>query len=151
MKEVITFSVVKKYNILYTGILYALALILTSNDSTAQAFFQSDSIILLETDPRVDVLVNRYNKVHKIRGYRIQIISSSKRDKSKKALSKFASIYSELIAHESYQQPFYTIKVGDFLTKLEAEKYHQIIKDQFPESFIIPDFVNPINQYTSRD
>jgi len=120
-------------------------------DTTAQNYFDADTIISLEIDPRIDVLTERYNRVHKIRGYRIQIISSSKKDKAKRALSKFVSAFSELTAHESYQQPFFTVKVGDFLTKLEAEKYHRLIKEEFPESFIIPDYVEPVNQYAKKE
>ena len=122
-----------------------------SAEVNAQSFFESDSSVFLEADPRIDILLERYNRIHEIRGYRIQIISSSKKDKTKKARSKFAAQFSDYTTHESYQQPFFTIKVGDFLTKLEAEKNHRLIKKQFPDSFIVPDFVEPIAQYSKKD
>ncbi len=100
-----------------------------------------------KNDKRIETLVKRYNKTHEIRGYRIQIISSSKKDHAKKAKSKFASRHQSIQAHEIYQQPFFIIKVGDFLTKIEAEKFHREIEDDFPSSFVLPDVVSPYKQY----
>ena len=102
-------------------------------------------------EDRIEVLVKRYNKTHEIRGYRIQIISSSKKDQAKRAKSKFASKYHFIQAHEIYQQPFIIIKVGDFLTKIEAEKFHREIKDDFPGSFVLPDVVDPYDQYSKQE
>lgn len=106
--------------------------------------------IEIQADPRIEILSNRYNKTHEIRGYRIQIISSPKKDEAKKAKSQFASRYQQMDAHEIYQQPFFIIKVGDFLTKLEAEKYHREIEEFFPGSFIVPDVIEPYNQYVVK-
>jgi hypothetical protein len=86
-----------------------------------------------------------------IYGYRVQIISSSKKEKAKKAKSVFVSKYQGYFAHEIYQQPFFIIKVGDFLTKIEAEKLHREIREEFPESFVLPDIVNPIEQYSGKN
>jgi hypothetical protein len=103
------------------------------------------------SDSRITTLTKRYNISHAIYGYRVQIISASKKEKAKKAKSIFASRYHGYFAHEIYQQPFFIIKVGDFLTKIEAENLHREIRNDFPESFVLPDIVNPIEQYTSKD
>ena len=57
-------------------------------------------------------------------------------------------MHQEIEAHEIYQQPFFIIKVGDFLTKLEAEKFHREIEEDFPGSFILPDLIDPFKQYS---
>ena len=103
------------------------------------------------TDNRIHELNNRYNRSHELHGYRIQIISSSKKEKAKKAKSIFASSYGHYEAHEKYQQPFFIIKVGDFLSKLEAEKFHRQIRDEFPGSFLLPDIIDPIDQYSKTN
>ena len=36
-----------------------------------------------------------------------------------------------------------------FLTKIEAEKLHREIRNDFPESFVLPDIVDPIEQYSN--
>ena len=99
-------------------------------------------------DPRLEILLERYNKTHEIRGYRIQIISSSKKELARKAMSRFASLYQDIEAYEVYQQPFFIIKVGDFLTKLEAVKVLREIESEFPGSFVLPDKITPLKQYT---
>ena len=116
----------------------------------AEAQFISDSTIeFVEVDGRFETLIERYNKTHEIRGYRIQIISSSRSDQARKMKSRFASQYKNVEVHETYQQPFFIVKVGDFLTKLEAEKFHREIEEQYPGSFILPDEVDPYEQYGS--
>jgi hypothetical protein len=123
--------------------------------SVLTGFSQTTAMAILEnklppSDPRIEALSDKYNKIHTIHGYRIQIISSSKKEIAKKAKSKFASMHQDIEAHEIYQQPFFIIKVGDFLTKLEAEKFHREIEEDFPGSFILPDVIEPYKQYTSE-
>ncbi len=120
---------------------------------SAQRIFgqTSDSSISITADPRIEELAERYNKTHEIRGYRIQIISSSRKEEARKVKSKFASRYTEIQAHEVYQQPFFIIKVGDFQTKLEAEKFHRQIEEEYPGSYVTPDIIQPFNQYTKSD
>ena len=102
------------------------------------------------TDNRIHELTDRYNRSHEFHGYRIQIISSSKKEKAKRAKSVFASRHQGYKAHEIYQQPFFIIKVGNFLSKLEAEKFHREIRDEFPGSFVLPDIIDPIEQYAKK-
>lgn len=121
--------------------------------SAPATFSQNTALAILQakippSDPRIEILSERYNRTHTIHGYRIQIISSSKKEIAKKAKSKFASMHQEIEAHEIYQQPFFIIKVGDFLTKLEAEKFHREIEEDFPGSFILPDLIDPFKQYS---
>ena len=125
-------------------------LILKSNLLFSQV--DSDDIMTMsETNQRIDILAHRYNKTHKLHGYRIQLMSSSKNEKAKKAKSRFASKYQLIQVHLIYQQPFFIIKAGDFLTKIEAEKFQRIIESDFPGSFVIPDIIYPYKQYTFKD
>jgi hypothetical protein len=112
--------------------------------------FKESELVTL-SDSRITMLSDRYSRTHQVYGYRVQIISSSKKEKAKKAKSVFASKYQGYVAHEIYQQPFFIIKVGDFLSKIEAEKLHREIRDEFPESFVLPDIVIPIEQYSAKN
>ena len=124
---------------------------LSAEKVSGQVFFESDTFITISADARLNVLLDRYQRVHKIRGYRIQITSSSQKDKAKKTQSKFVATFPDFTTYESYQQPFFTIKIGDFLTKIEAEKVHRMIKEEFTESFIVPDFIKPSLQHSKDD
>ena len=130
-----------------TAALFATSVISAQNP--VSSYTETELVTL--SNPRISALIERYNRCHEIYGYRVQIISSSKKEKAKKAKSIFASKYQGYFAHEIYQQPFFIIKVGDFLTKIEAENLHRKIRDEFPESFVLPDIVNPVEQYTNKD
>ncbi len=70
-------------------------------------------------------------------GFRIKIHSGIDKDKASYTASKFRSIYSDIAYYEKYQQPNFTVSVGDFKTKLEAYKFLQDIKANFPLAFIV--------------
>ena len=111
----------------------------------------SETQLVTLSDERISTLTERYNRSHEIHGYRVQIISSSKKEKAKKAKSLFVSRYQGYEAYQIYQQPFFIIKVGDFFTKIEAEKLHRKIRDEFLGSFVLPDIINPIEQYSDKN
>ena len=138
-------------NITLSFLLIVILILRSDHYIIAQVTGSSDTTeTKVESDERMESLVQRYNKTHTIHGYRIQIISSSKKDKAKRAKSKFAAKHHGYMAHEIYQQPFFIIKVGDFLTKIEAEKFHREIKHEFQGSFVLPDIVEPYNQYVYK-
>jgi hypothetical protein len=41
----------------------------------------------------------------------------------------------------SYQQPIYKVKVGDFLNRMDAERYYANMKIYYPSAMILPDKV----------
>jgi hypothetical protein len=72
-----------------------------------------------------------------IPGFRIKIHSGIDKDKASYTASKFRSAYSDIAYYEKYQQPNFTVTVGDFKTKFEAYKFLQDIKSSFPLAFIV--------------
>jgi len=137
---------------LYITIIFTAGSLFLLNGNSLFCQMQPDSISnTSQNDPRIDILVKRYNKTHELHGYRIQIISSSRKDQAKRAKSKFASKNQSVQAHEIYEQPFFIIKVGDFLTKIEAEKFHREIVHDFPGSFVLPDVIDPYKQYSKEN
>jgi hypothetical protein len=41
----------------------------------------------------------------------------------------------------TFQQPVYKVKVGDFLNRMDAERYFASIKETYPSALILPDKV----------
>ena len=78
-------------------------------------------------------------------GYRIKIHFSADRAKAREVQAKFSSKYSDVSAHEEYQQPNFVVNVGDFKTKLEAYQLLKKIKEDFPYAFIVKSKVKPLN------
>ncbi len=109
---------------------------------------QNDSSITKNTtvevikDHRIDKLNNVYISSFKLKGYRIQIFSGTKKQPARQIRGRFIQQYKYVNAHEIYQQPYYKIRVGDFVTKLEALKFLKEISPQFPNSFIVQDDIN---------
>jgi hypothetical protein len=74
-------------------------------------------------------------------GYRLQIYSGNDRYGYESAKSYVLQHFPELEIYESYSQPTYRVKVGDFLKKMDAERYYALLMDRFSSSKIIMDDV----------
>jgi len=109
----------------------------------------SDNRVSIEVDSQ---LVSNYNKLiaknmksSGIPGYRIRIFSESgigaKKDQQQ-VRARFLSLYPGLDAYNRYDEPFFKVYVGDCRTKSEALKLNDIIKRDFPNPIIVPDFIN---------
>jgi hypothetical protein len=70
-------------------------------------------------------------------GYRIQLVFGS-RDEVSRLKSRFLAEY-DYSAYESYLQPNFRLRVGDFMTRFEAEKALKELKSVFPGAYVVPD------------
>ena len=77
-----------------------------------------------------------------IEGYRIQIHFGGEREKAKMVKTKFLQQFPEVPAYEVYQQPNFKVRVGDFRTRLEAQKFMNEISSAFPSAFIVADDIH---------
>jgi hypothetical protein len=88
-------------------------------------------------------LLEQFNKTDRIRGFRIQIHSSDKRESARKVKSNFLLLFPEVKSYDMYQQPYFNVEVGDFLTKLEAQCFLNQLHEHFPNAFIVPNYIQP--------
>jgi hypothetical protein len=77
-------------------------------------------------------------------GFRIKIHFGVDKEKARSVKASFLKKYGDMPAYEKYQQPNFTIKVGDFRTKMEAFEFFKKIKGDFPNAFIIRDRIRPV-------
>ncbi len=89
---------------------------------------------LLEKNVRISI-----EKENKMPGYRVQIFASSVRKKSDLEKSKFLSLFPTIKAHTIYEPPNYKVRIGDFKTRLDAQKALDLIHANFQESYIVRD------------
>lgn len=95
-------------------------------------------------DERIDLLIEDYIKNKKSSGYRIQIFSSSNnRWEAVKARSEFLKKYPEEKSYLIYQAPNYKVRIGDYISRLNAYERLELIKIDFPSAFIVVDDVEP--------
>lgn len=74
-------------------------------------------------------------------GFRIQIVSTTDQSVIKKARMEFSELNTPLKIYQVYDRPYYKLRVGDFLTKFEAEQMVYVLLRSFPASFVVPDKV----------
>ncbi len=100
----------------------------------------------------IDSLIRKFQRINKKRpileGYRVQIFSGS-REKAEKVKSRFLEEYSGIPVHNEWNPPTFQIRVGNFRTRLQAERYRQKILGDFPNAYIVnatidlPQYGNP--------
>ena len=116
--------------------------------STGSYLIAQEGDINVIKDPRVNALVAKQSEVTppdvnpKIPGYRIQLFFDSERAAVNSARSQFLNEFSRIDTYVEYNSPYYYLKVGDFRTRLEAEKIKAAMEAQFPTSFIIEEDIN---------
>lgn len=74
-----------------------------------------------------------------IKGYTILLYSGSGANSKLKArniLLQFNEQFPECTAHLAWKSPNYEVRVGDYRTKLEAEKQLLDVKQEFPTAFV---------------
>lgn len=99
-------------------------------------------------DPRINALVAKQSEVTppdtktKINGFRVQLYFDSDRTTINNARSRFISQFPRVDTYVEYNAPNYYLKVGDFRTRLEAEKIKAAMTAEFPTSFVIEEDIN---------
>jgi hypothetical protein len=108
-----------------------------------------EGVIRVQQDDRVDLLVSKHIQLNQNRkgidGYRIQIFFDSGNNSKTKAQSiyeGFKAKYPDMRAYLSFKSPNYKVRVGDFRTRLDAQRFLNEINDQYPNAWIIADIIN---------
>lgn len=77
-------------------------------------------------------------------GYRIQIYSDAGNNSKSKAMevqSVFAKTNPDYSSYLTFSEPYYKVRVGDFRTRIDAEKLLKNIVEVYPAAFIVADKV----------
>jgi hypothetical protein len=96
--------------------------------------------VTINKDARIDAIVAKKSEIN---GYRIQLFFDSDKSQVNNARSRFISQYPKVDTYVEFKAPNFFLKVGDFRTRLEAEKVLTNVKAEFPTSFIIQEKINP--------
>ena len=97
----------------------------------------------ISDDEKVRQLVERHKSVNKDKkstpGYRIQLYFGSNRKEAILLKAGFKGKYPEYEVYLIYQQPNFKVRIGDFKSKFDADRFFKTIKDDYPACFIVPD------------
>ena len=77
-----------------------------------------------------------------MKGYRLLVINTSKRNEAIDAKTKVYTYFPDLKAYLVYQTPYFKLKAGNFKTREEAESYKNSMSAIFPKGvFIVHDTI----------
>ena len=94
-------------------------------------------------DSRIDALVEKQGRVvppaikPQIDGFRIQLFFDSDKTAVNDARSRFVSKFPTVDTYIEFNAPNFVLKVGDFRTRMEAEKVKVEVEADYPTSFIV--------------
>ena len=106
---------------------------------------ESKGEVTINKDERIDALVKELGTTKpgkanvQIDGYRLQIIASSNKELVVGERAKLVASYPTVRPYMKYDQPNFRLRVGDFRTKLEAQKLQNELKNTFPYAIVVKD------------
>jgi hypothetical protein len=124
-------------------LLIALPGVFAQNQETA-----NDNIRVIQ-DEKVDQLVAKHVQINEgkngVEGYRIQIFFDSGTNSKTRAQGIFDSFkakYPETGVYLTFKAPNYKVRVGDFRSKLDAQRFLHSINEEYPNAWVIEDIIN---------
>jgi hypothetical protein len=100
-------------------------------------------------DDRVDVLVKKHIQVNQVLntmdGFRIQVFSDSginSKTKAQMVQDEFLAKFPQMGVYLTFKSPNYKVRIGDFRTKLDAQRFLIELTADYPNAFIIADQIN---------
>jgi len=111
--------------------------------------------LVVHQDPLLDSLNITYNMLRDqimkvednkgVPGYRIQVYYDSginSGDRARKAREDFMFLFPDIPAYVTWKSPNYRVRVGDFRSRLEAERALHLIIIEYPNAWVIKDEIN---------
>ena len=112
---------------------------------------QSRGSVQVTGDTKVSNLVEKHiefnEKAKTVPGYRLLVASLSGVNSKSQAFAKkkqFLEKYPDIPVYVVFEEPNFKIKVGDFVSRLDAYYFQQKIKADYPSCTITKDNVYPI-------
>ena len=74
-----------------------------------------------------------------IKGWRVQILSTTDRDRLDQVRNAFRAQYPNLVLTSVHNRPYYMLRAGAFTDKLDAYRLQQFLRSSYPSSYIVQD------------
>ncbi len=107
------------------------------------ALAQAQGKVSETVDPKVAQLMKTFvdnnNATTTIKGWRIQILASTDRQRVENALYQFKALYPNVPADWVHAKPYYKIRAGAFSSKREALRTLYILKQDYPAAYPVQD------------
>lgn len=100
-------------------------------------------------DPAVKWLLNAHRELTErqrgIPGFRVQIFmdaGNQARLNTQRSRAEFEGKYPGIQAYIVYEEPNFKLRVGDFRTRLDARRYLETIREDYPDAYIVVSQIN---------
>lgn len=94
-------------------------------------------------DPAISRLVNTFvennRKEATVKGWRIQILATTDRQRVENALLQFRQFYPNLNADWIHAKPYYKLRAGAFTSRREALATLYVVKVDYPAAYLVQD------------
>ena len=125
---------------------------------TMAGFVSANDSVVVKKDARLDILTAKQIAMNKrlammtpngmYKGFRIQVISTSKRDDAFKVKSDLMSQFPDQKTYVVFQSPSFKVRIGNFLKKEDAEKLKIQLNKIYPNGvYIVEDGI----EYTPKE
>ena len=95
-----------------------------------------------QLDAVVDTIALRNKSIRFAAGFRIQIYVGNTRKEADDARLYSYQTFPELNPYMVYNQPTYRIRIGDFMTRLDAERYLQQVRQRYESAVVVPEKID---------
>ncbi|MEI7727236.1 MAG: SPOR domain-containing protein [Bacteroidota bacterium] len=134
---------------LVSSCLIFIFLLIRVNTVFAQDQDVTDGKTEIIQDSRVDLLVNKHIQINQtlntMDGFRIQVFSESgnnSKTKAQSVQSDFQSRFPDIGVYLTFKSPNYRVRIGDFRTKLDVQRFLMALTGDYPNAFIVADQIN---------
>jgi hypothetical protein len=119
------------------------------NNLHAQQHDTAVNVAGIIQDDRVDILVKKHIQINQVQtttdGFRIQVFSDSginSKNRAQTVHDEFQARFPDKRVSLTFKSPNYKVRIGDFRTKLDAQRFLIELTGDYPNAFIIEDQVN---------
>ena len=103
---------------------------------------EPSNAITVHCDQRIEALVKAEKRTDQIMGYRLQICLDSNKEIVDEARDKYLKLYPLTDTYVNFENPHFNLKVGDFRSRIEAEKIKREIFGEFVICIIHEEMIN---------
>lgn len=116
--------------------------------------------VTLKKDNRIDQLMAKQIEINEyttrearstVPGFRIQVVNTTDRNQAIQTKTKVYQSFPELKAYLLYQSPYFRLRVGNFLTRKDAEAYQKKLAKEFTQNIYIVNDIVETNPDKSLD
>ena len=104
---------------------------------------QAQGVINEKVEPNIASLMTRFVELNKatptLKGWRIQILATTDRQRMEDALRQFGSLYPSIPADWVHSKPYYKVRAGAFTSKRDALRTLYILKRDYPTAYPVQD------------